>query len=224
MILLSLLLSQAAPFAPPPVPDPQLADMRGGMRLPNGVDVAITVDTRTAVDGAMVLRTVFRVDQGPATMTAYTPKAGETVAMDRPAVSGGQAAAAPTVTYDNRSGIRITQAATMPSAAAAVFAARSQGGPAGQAGPAGLEVAPAGAVSEATRGATRTVELSRDDLTVTHFAGGAIGSAIANMASDRTIDTQTSVSIDLSNAGPNVVGSAMLRVEGVALEAIRTRF
>lgn len=217
MMLLALLLAQAAPIAAPTVPDPELAEMRGGLRLPTGVDVAITVDTRTAVDGAMVLRTVFRADEGPATMTVYTPKPGETVAMGRPAVGGSQAAAAPVVTYDSRMGVRITQPATMPTAA--VFAGRGD-----TAEPSGLQVAPAGSVAETVRGDVRTVQIARDDLSVTHFAGGAIGSAIANMGSDRTIDTQTSISIDLRNAGAEILGSALLRVEGVALEAARSRF
>lgn len=221
-MLFAILLLQAAPLAPTTVPDPELAEMRGGFLLPNGVDVSISVDTRTAVDGAIVLRTIFRVDQGAPTVTAYTPKPGETVVEGRSNTPVGavQGMAAPTVTYDSRSGVRITQATTMP-VAAAVTVGRAA---AGDAIPDGLEVAPTGSVTEAVRGNVRTVELAREDLTITHFAGGAIGSAIANMGSDRTIDTQTSISLDLRNAGPEVIGSAMLRVEGVALEAARSRF
>lgn len=218
-MLLLFLLAQAAPFTPPPVPDPELAEMRGGFRLPNGVDVAITVDTRTAVDGAVVLQTIFRADQGRPTLAVYTPKPGETATLPRPAGSGAGTPNAPVITYDSRSGIQVAQTATMPSSV--IFSGRgSNGGTAG----AGLEAAPAGSVVEAVRGGVRTVEVARDDLTITHFAGNAFGSAIANMASDRTIDTQTSIAIDLRNAGPDVVGSSLLRVEGVALEAARMRF
>ncbi|MGJ3626986.1 hypothetical protein AB5I41_08885 [Sphingomonas sp. MMS24-JH45] len=81
----------------------------------------------------------------------------------------------------------------------------------------------AGSVSERTQGALRLVELTGSDIAVTHIAGGAFGAAIANMGSDRTIDTQTSVAIDLSGAGPDVIGSAMLRVQDVATQALAGR-
>ena len=68
-VLLLLLAGQVAPLS-----DAELARQRGGFRLPNGVDVALTVQTQTAVDGAVVLRTVFRADQGAPTLTVFTPK------------------------------------------------------------------------------------------------------------------------------------------------------
>ena len=54
--------------------------------------------------------------------------------------------------------------------------------------------------------------------------GGAFGSAILNSGSDRTISTATTVSIDLRNAGPEVLGSALLRIEDVAIGALTTRY
>jgi hypothetical protein len=62
------------------------------------------------------------------------------------------------------------------------------------------------------------------DIRIFHLTRNAIGSAITNTGSDRAIDTHTSVSIDLRNAGPDVLGSAMLRVEDVALGALASRF
>ena len=62
------------------------------------------------------------------------------------------------------------------------------------------------------------------DIRIVHLTGNAIGSAIANMGSDRAIDTQTTLSIDLRNAGPDVLGSTMLRVEDVGIGALTSRF
>lgn len=218
MILLALLLAQsaqgAAPYTAPAVPDPVLADERGGFRLPNGIDVALTVQTDTAVNGALVLRTVFRADQGSPTLSSYLPQEGQTVAIGR-AAGGGTAQTAPTISFDARGGIQVTPG--IATVAAAV-------GTSQDVAVAAADLRDAGdAVTRDTSGAVRTVTLAGGDLSVTHFAGNAFGSAIANTGSNRAIDTATSVSIDLGQAGPDVLGSAMLRVEGVAVEALRMR-
>ena len=205
----------ASPFAAAPVADAELAGERGGFRLPNGIDVALTVQTDTAVDGALVLRTVFRADHGTPTLSSYVPRDGATVGFTR-TNAGGTGQAAPTISYDARGGIQVTPGAT--AVAAAIGTAKG----AIAAIPEGLREA-GNAVATDASGPVRTVTLSGGDLVVTHFAGNAFGSAIANSGSDRAIDTATTVSIDLGNAGPDVLGSAMLRVEGVALDALRMR-
>lgn len=223
MIALLLLAQVAAhPLAAqagPPVSDPELAEQRGGFRLPNGVDVALTVQTQTAVDGAVVLRTVFRADQGTPSLTVYAPKPGTVVVAGGSAPATGAAAAAnPAISYDPRSGIQVTPGTNVPAISV------SSGAVGTAAAPAGLETvnAAAGVATDAGRitatrnGGLDTVQLKAGDLTVSHFAGNAFGSAIANSGNDRAIDTQTSVSIDLSGAGPDVVGSAMLRVQDLA--------
>jgi hypothetical protein len=217
--LLLLLPLALGPFAATPVADEELAEHRGGFRLPGGIDVAMTIDTQTAVDGAVVLRTVFRADQGTPTLATYVPRAGETVA-GASAGASRPAATIPVVSYDRQSGIRVSGGVAAPGVSLA---------PQAGAIPAGLEqvsggaATAAGAVSERTQGALRLVELTGADLSVTHVAGGAFGAAIANMGSDRTIDTQTSVAIDLSGAGPDVIGSSMLRVQDIATQALAGR-
>lgn len=204
-----------------PVADATLAQQRGGFQLPNGLDIALTVQTQTAVNGAVVLRTVFQAAQGTPTLSVYAPRQGETVAATStgaPAASG--ATAAPVVTYDPRSGIQVTPRATAPGVA--LGHAEAAGAAAGLEQIAG-GVTDNGVVTQAARGGVRTVELAGRDLTVTHLAGNAFGSAIANSGSDRTIDTQTSVAIDLGSAGPDVVGSAMLRVGEIAGAAVAAR-
>lgn len=210
-------------MAAAPVPDPVLAEQRGGFRLPNGIDVALTVQTQSAINGAVVLRTVFQLDEGPANLTIYAPKPGETVAAgDR--ASTTQATSMPSVSFDSRNGIQVQPGTSGPAVAISSGPANAPGAvPAGLTQVASGAQTDAGLITEAARGGVRTVELSGADLSITHLSGNAFGSAIANTGSDRTIDTTTSVSIDLANAGPDVLGSAMMRVQDVATDAATMR-
>lgn len=223
VVLFLLMLAQDVPLAAVSVPDAELASARGGFSLPGGIDVALTVQTQTAINGAIVLRSVFRADQGTPTLTVYAPKSGETVAAGQ-VTSTAAGTGMPTITYDGRGGLQITPAAGGP--AVAIASATAAGNV-----PAGLDrVAPGaslqtdnGTVSQATNAGLQTAELRAADLSITHLAGTAFGSAIANSGSDRAIDTQTSVGIDLHNVGPTIMASAMLRVEDVATSAMLTR-
>ncbi|WP_277979468.1 hypothetical protein [Sphingomonas phyllosphaerae] len=219
--LMLLGLGQALFGALAPVPDATLAQERGGFMLPGGIDVALTVQTQTAVDGAVVLRTVFQASQGAPTLTVYAPRVGETVAA-APAVGAGSAGSrAPSVTYDTRSGFQVT-----PGTSASGIGVAAAGA---AAWPAGLEAVVGGmtdhgVITQGQQGGTRTVELSGSDLTVTHLAGNVFGTAIANSGSDRVIDTETSVAIDLGAAGAELLaGSALLRVGEIAGAATAMR-
>jgi len=230
MSIALLLLAQAAggaqAFEASPVPDAVLAELRGGIQLPNGIDLALTVQTQTAVDGAIVLQTVFSLIDGSPELVVYAPPAGQTVAAEPVAVpeNAGPTGILPTVTYDSRAGrVQVTPGlATMPVAV-------GSGANASSSIAEGLERVAAGSatdsgvIGQSAQGALRAISLTGGNLSVTHFAGGAFGSAIANSGSDRTISTMTSVSIDLRNAGPDVLGSAMLRMEDVALGALASR-
>lgn len=234
MIAALLLLAQAAPIASAPVADPELAQQRGGFQLPNGVDVALTVQTQTAVDGAVVLRTVFKADVGTPTLTVFTPKPGMTVqagpsngVSEDGGVGTSAAVMTPTVSYDPRTGIQVTPGVSAPAINITSGHAAAEAAPPADlqtvdARGAGVATA-AGLVTQVDTEHLRTVQLQGADLAVTHFAGNAFGSAIANSGSDRAIDTQTTVSLDLSNAGPDVLGSAMLRAMDVASAATAMR-
>lgn len=221
MIVLALLLLAPDALAQAPLPDRELAQLRGGIRLPSGVDVALSVQTQTSVNGNVVLQTVFQADRGPATVTAYAPRSGEVVVASAREQQTAAAANAPVVTFDARSGVTVAPGARLPTTAA--FS--------GNAPPvaAGLErvtdgtVTDNGIIADVGGGAVRTVELQAADLRVAHLTGSAIGSVISNTANDRTIDTVTNVAIDLRNAGPDTVGSAMFRVQDVALDALALR-
>ena len=220
--------SDGAPaFTTPALPDPLLATQRGGIRLPNGIDLALTVQTQTAVNGAVVLQTIYALDKGPASLTIYAPSPGSEVPA-RPAASPVVAAAAmtPIVAYDPRTGLSVTQGYSgMP---VTVASGAPAGRPAVAEGlmvvdPASGPQTTAGSISTKSDGLLKTVTLAGSDFTVAHLAGSAFGTAVANAGSDRAIDTITSISLDLRNAGPDVLGSAFLRVEGVALGALGSR-
>lgn len=78
--------AEASAFSKPPVAEADLGEMRGGFLLPNGLDVAITVQSQTIVNGAVLLRTKFVADTGPASLT----------------VEPGSAAANGSVSVDNK--------------------------------------------------------------------------------------------------------------------------
>ena len=221
---LVLLAQVATPLGAPPLSDPVLSEQRGGFRLPSGIDVAITVQTQTVLDGAVVLRTVFRADQGTPTLTILAPPAGQTVAANRgtPAAAGGQAAM-PTVTYDRANGLQLTPGIATPQIAVTSGNNQSVSATDGLAPVSAGAVTDNGTVSAAGDNGLRTVTLQGPDLTITHLAGTAFGSAILNTGSDRAIDTQTSVAIDLRNAGPDVLGSTMFKIQDLAIATAALR-
>lgn len=220
------LMLQAAAVAGTPVPDSELALQRGGLRLPNGIDIAVTVQTQTAVNGGVVLQTVYKVDEGAPTLAISVPSAGETVPLPQSA-QGAQAGAvtrSPTVSFDRTNGLQVTPAVSTP----AVALAMGSGKPAG-ATQQGLTQASAGTVTdfgvvtENAGNGVRSVSLTAADLTITHLAGNAFGTAIVNSGNDRVIDSQTTISIDLGNFSPDTLGSAMFRVQDIALDAVALR-
>jgi hypothetical protein len=220
LVLILLLLAQDVPLAATSVTDAELAAARGGFMLPNGIDVALTVQTQTAVNGAVVLRSVFRADQGTPTLTVYAPKSGEIVVSERISSVGG-VAGTPTITYDGRGGLQINPAAGSPGPT--VRATVTDAAAAGLEAISGSIDTANGTVSQTATGGLQTAELRATDLSITHLAGTAFGSAIANSGSDRAIDTTTSVGLDLRGVDATVLASAMLRVEDVATAAMLNR-
>lgn len=222
--------AEARPFpAQQIVDDAVLAEQRGGIRLPNGIDVNLSIDTITAIDGRIVLQTVTRITDGAPVVTAYAPEGDDPVPLAQHGAGrpGPQGQAPPSVIYDRQNGLQVTT--TMP--AVPVTLTTGEGGNAPQDTP-GLQAidptrivsTPNGLVQMRDGEGIRGVELQGMDIRVLHLTRNAIGSMIVNTGSDRAIDTQTTVSIDLRNAGPDVLGSAMLRAEDVALGALASRF
>jgi hypothetical protein len=223
LLLLALAAEQPLP-GEVPLPDPVLAEHRGGFQLPGGLDIGLAVRTQTAVDGRVVLATVFTVADGRTSFTPYVARSGEAVIVQpsAPAGESRSGSTSPSVAFDPRSGITVVSGPSiMPGIAV------NAGAGAGEL-PAGLVEASAGAVdggtlSSAADGAVRKIELQGHDISITHLAGSAFGSAIANAANDRTIETVTSVGIDVRNASPDNLGSTFLQVGDLAADAIARR-
>jgi hypothetical protein len=223
MVPLLLLVSALAGTWPEPMTSVELSEQRGGFRLPNGIEVAITVQTDTAVDRTLVLRTVYVIDQGPAALKVFTGGAGP---------SGTRADATPTsapmplVTYDSRTGILVTPGISKPSVSVTAGSPQ-QGTEVGDIQEVALRQAGAetafGTVSRASRGHIEAVRLDGPDLAVTHLVGSAFGSLIENVGNGRTIDTTTTIAIDLKNAGPDVLGSTLPRIDALGVDAMQTR-
>lgn len=220
--------TQPPPFPGVRVADAVLAEQRGGIRLPNGVDVSLSIDTITAIDGRIVLQTITRITEGKPAVTAYVPEGDTAVplAQQNEAPGSRQPQGAPQVTYDRQNGLTVT--ANTPVVLATVTTGRNSSAPKYSGLQAidltGSATTPDGIVKLRDEGGIGGVELQGTDIRILHLTRNALGSAIANTGSDRAIDTYTTVSIDLRNAGPEVVGSAMLRVEDVALGALASRF
>ena len=223
--LLLLALAADQPLASEvPLPDAILAEHRGAFRLPGGLDIGIAVRTQTAVDGRVVLATVFTVADGRASFTPYVARSGETVMAQpsAPVAANRGSGEGPRVAFDSRSGITVLPGTSMVPGVAV------SAGPSARELPAGLVEAGAGTIESGTLSASadgpvRRIELQGQEISITHLAGGAFGSAIANTGSDRTVETVTSVGIDVRNASPDNLGSTFLQVGDLAADAMARR-
>ena len=213
----------ASPFDVTPVSDADLQAQRGGIRLPNGIDVALSVQTQTAVDGSIVLRTIFTLDEGPAQFSVFTPQPGEIIVLNRDAADTiGESGSITSVSYDVRNGIKVSRATRAPAAAVETVPYLEQSDFQDVTGHDSIST-DNGLLRQRLVNGNQVADLTTDDLRIAHFAGRAFGSAIANMGNDRTIDTQTVISIRLDDVNPAIIGSAMLRVEGIGITALRSR-
>ena len=191
---------EAGAFPSPAVADEALSDMRGGFALPGGLDVAVAVQSDTRVNGVLMLRSVFVVDQGPATLAVF----GRT----------GDAPSAVSVTGAGGS----TSTLSFTSKAAAIGGA-AEGLTKLALGPDGAPVAASGGtVRVETAGAQNRVVLSQPTLDISHLSGQAYGSIVANRGNDVTVDTATNINVDLRNATALNLGSAAFRIDALALD------
>ena len=211
-------------FAVQPVADAELSAMRGGFALPNGLDVALAVQTETSVNGALLLRSVYRLDQGPPTLQLFAPRGGDTVRGQ--SVTAGERSVVPgavSVAFDRQNGISIAR--QMPTAIGSV-AVRAAARDVGDAGPPldlsnGPVETPGGRVSVSPLALGVRARLEGDGIDASHVFGAAFGSVVANTASERTIESATTVALDLRGVTATNLGSARLRAEAIAGDAVR---
>jgi hypothetical protein len=217
-----------AAHEPPPfagaVDPSELGEMRGGFTLPSGLEVALSVVTETALDGATLLRTQFTIADRAPTLQVFVGDGTAAGMREAGAASTAAGAVRPDITYNREQGLTV-----MPGTTSAIpFNINVGASSASAADPSlqqvevapGASVAtPVGVVSHLQSGLLGRIELQADGLDTTHFYGSAFGSLTANTASDQAIDTVTSVTINLGNVSPDTLGSVLSRVEGLSVDS-----
>ncbi|ONF95207.1 hypothetical protein [Sphingomonas jeddahensis] len=220
MLSALLLATGSVAFAKPlPLSDEELAEVTGKFMLPNGAAIAMSVTSDTLVDGQLVLRSTLTVNDR-ASLAVFGSDGTPTP--PRATARAGATPAGVTILVDRQSGLR----SITPTYAAPAVAVNVKDGPAasGATGVVPLALRPGmavetphGVVSLAASG--NRVTLSGNQIDVTHLMGPAIATAITNAANDRTIDTITSVDLDLTRITPLTLGGARLGASDLALDA-----
>ncbi|MGI4879703.1 MAG: hypothetical protein ACRYG4_19680 [Janthinobacterium lividum] len=210
------------------LPDAQLAEMRGGILLPNGTSVVVGIALETRVDGMLALRTQFSTETpgvqvfagGPGTTIVNLPETTipgsqngvPEVRIDRGATGTVIGAVPATLVTTVRLGVGSdAEAARLPGVAVPV----TENGPA-------IATALGAVRLVRTAGGTIT-ELNGPNLAVQQLVGQATGTIVANTASNRVIDNATWVNVAVNgNLLPSGLTSS---IESVAQAvAARARF
>lgn len=232
LLLCALLALAAAPLPAQelgePLADAELAAMTGKFILPGGGSLALSVTSDTMLNGALVLRTVLTVDQGsnvqvygrPDGAAAPTSPSAATVHTVSTLTSGAS------VLFDRRSGAQITPPTVSTIRVGGTGAA---GAGAAELGLTPIAVAaggpavrtPDGLVSVTTLANGTQVSLAGDQIGIAHLVGPSVATAILNSGNDRTIDTVTTIGIDLHDAAALAMGSAAMKVDALAADASR---
>lgn len=232
LIACTLLALTAAPLPAQemgaPLTDAELAELTGKFILPNGGSLALSVTSDTMLNGALVLRTVLTVDQGSRVQVFGRPDgaappagtihgAGQAV----PVLTSGAS-----VLFDRRSGAQITPPTV---STIRVGGTGTAGAGAAELGLTPITVAaggpavrtPDGLVSVTTLPNGTQVSLAGDQIGIAHLVGPSVATAILNSGNDRTIDTVTTIGIDLHDAAALAMGSAAMKVDALAADASR---
>jgi hypothetical protein len=212
----------------PPLPEEELATLTGKFILPGGGSLALSVTSDTMLNGTPILRTVLTIDQGSKLQVFGRDDSSASPAGTAGGTTG--AGVAPTlatgvsVLFDRRSGTQITVPTvstvrtgsgvqTTETQAGLVPIAVVAGGPAVR--------TPDGLVTLTTLPNGSQVTLAGDQIGISHLVGQSVATAILNAGNDRTIDTVTTIGIDLHDAAALTLGSAALKVDALAADAAR---
>lgn len=228
---ITVVARRGAPYAEAPVPDAVLARMRGGVRLPNGLDLSLGIDIQTRVDGQLALHTVYASDGAHPGIRVYTD--GEkpvSVAPTTATITSGPMQGIPTLVVDRSpTGTTIVPA----SASAATTVNLVNGDPStwlsGE-GQTEIPVTPNGPSVAAAPGdvglvvdkGNATVTLKTPTLEVEQLVGQATGVVVANTADNRAIDTVSSVNVDLQGLSPALLASTFAAQRAALESALMT--
>ncbi len=177
------------------VSDGALDTMRAGFELPNGMDISIGIQIDTLVNGTTVLRTLLTGSDG-STLQVF---------------AGGPATSSDTGNAGK--GLSVHVGST-------VLADGSvSNGQLVQLTPNGASVVTeSGTVHLVQSNGQSTVLLDGNDLALQHMIGALTGAIVANQGSDRTIDTNVTVNLNVQNSAIPI-GSMLMHLDNVLLGA-----
>lgn len=215
-------------FAAPPIRDMELARMRGGLRLPNGLDVSLGIDIQTRVNGLLALHTVY-ASEGPAAGVRVFVDGAKPVPL-APATQTISASAVPSmpvlVVDRSPTGTTIVPTTATPATTVNLVNGDPSTWLSGE-GQVQLPVtangapvpSPQGDVKLETNDRGAVVTLQTPSLSVQQLVGQATGVVLANSGSDRTIETVSSVNVDLQGVSPALL-SGLFAAQRAALDAV----
>lgn len=187
----------------------------------------MAVQSETSLNGNLLLRSVYRVDKGQPELRVYAPRPGETIHAAS-AASGARTdplQGSIAVNFDRQGGVSITRQTAMPVTSVTIGSTPADPGNADDLQPLDLSHGPVdtagGRVSVAELPAGLRARIQGDGIDASHLVGAAFGSVVANTGGDRTIDTTTTISLDLRGATPFNLGSSLLRAEALGTDAVR---
>jgi hypothetical protein len=170
--------------------------MRGGFELPNGMDISIGIQIDTLVNGSTVLRTLLTGKDG-STLQVFA--GGPNVVSTDPGNAGkglsihvGSMAQADGSASNGQLVQLVPNGASVVTDSGTVHLVQSKG--------------------------QSTVLLDGNGLSLQHMIGALTGAIVANQGSDRTIDTNVTVNLNVQNSAIPV-GSMLMRLENVLLGA-----
>ena len=213
--------------SPAVVADIELATMRGGVMLPDGLNVDIGIDIQTQVNGVLALHTVLST-AAPANDQLRVFSGGPPPAsLQNTQISLGTGPL-PTLVI-NRSGASSTLLTSVAplTPSVVVLNAPTNSWPQYPAETRvnvtanGLPMPTAFGSAQIERtGNTTAVTLMGDGLTIQHLLGDATGVVIANQLNNQTIQSTTVIDVDLHGAWPSI-SNAMFSVGNLAIAAAR---
>ncbi|WP_294395446.1 hypothetical protein [uncultured Sphingomonas sp.] len=213
------------------VPDTVLATMRGGVRLPNGLDLSLGIDIQTWIDGQLALRTVYASDGSQPGVRVFTGGAmpAPTVPPTATLSSGGEAGVPLLIVDRSPTGPTIVPTGAVGAATVNIV----DGDPAiwlGGGDQTPVPVTPNGPAVAAPPGDLRftidadgaAVTLRTPTLEVRQLVGQATGVIVANSGNNTAIDTVSAVNVDLGGLSPALLASTFA-AQRAALEAFVVR-
>ncbi len=227
-LLLAASLAAAPGDAPAPVPDSELATMRGGLMLPNGLNVAIGIDIQTRIDGVLALHTIFS-SEAPGVRVFTDGRTSPSEVPGTVTVETGDPSW-PTVSVSRTpTGTTVTAPAAGTPASVNIVSGPTTGW-LDASGQTPVPVVANGPAVDASSGSIRLtsddrgsqVQLVTPATEIRHLVGQATGAVIANTANDRVIDTVSTVNVNLVGL-PAGLSNGVLLANRIATEAAGPR-